>query len=249
MPTDSEVAAIKVALNCWEWFEYISTAIVFVGCVGEFLAEFTSLVKSHESRHRLARLSLIILILGIAGELLGTVRTSQLSGQLIANIEERAAGAQREAGEANDRASVNEREVEAERTERLKLQAKVAPRRLSSQQKELLARRVSDFKSRSIFISCVNGGTETRDYAQDFVEVFSIPALKFKVQHATCSQILAPGFSPVPIQIEAGADRQKDANTLVKALIEIGVNNANITRRSNDNKAILALTIGPKPTS
>jgi len=143
----------------------------------------------------------------------------------------------------------NEKEVEAERIERLKFQAALAPRRLSLQQKELLVKRVSAFTSKSIFISCVNGGTETRDYTEDFVEVFSIRTLEFSVEHATCSQILAPGFNPAPVQVDAGAYRQEDANTLVKALIEIGVNNTNITRRSNDNKAILALTIGPKPTT
>src|ERR1019366_781658 len=40
--------------------------------------------------------------LGIAGELLGAVRTSQLSGQLIANIEERAGKAERRAAEADE---------------------------------------------------------------------------------------------------------------------------------------------------
>jgi hypothetical protein len=109
--TDSEVGSLKAALNRWEWFGYISTAIVFIGCVGEFIAEFSSLTKTEESQHKLARLSLIVLILGIAGELLSTVRTSQLSGQLIANIEERTATAEQKAGDANDRASANEREA------------------------------------------------------------------------------------------------------------------------------------------
>jgi hypothetical protein len=112
VPTDSEVGSLKAALNCWEWFGYISTAIVFVGCVGEFVAEFTSLPKTKDSGHKLARLSLIVLLVGIAGELLSTVRTSQLSGLVIANIEDRAGKAEQKAGEANDRASVNEKEAE-----------------------------------------------------------------------------------------------------------------------------------------
>jgi len=72
--TDSEVGSLKASLSCWEWFGYISTAIVFLGCVGEFVASFTSLPKSEEAEKKLARLSLIILILGIAGELLAQVR-------------------------------------------------------------------------------------------------------------------------------------------------------------------------------
>ncbi len=90
------------------------------------------------------------------------------------------------------------------------------------------------FRSKSIFISCVNGGTETRDFTQDFVEAFNSPTLDFKVQHATCSQILAAGFNPPAIQVEAGSERQHDADTLVKALIELGINKNEIARKAND---------------
>ncbi len=85
--TDSEVGSLKAALNCWEWFADISTAIVWVGCAGEYIAEFTRIPKSEESRKKWSRLSLIVLLFGIAGEFLGTIRTSQLSGQVIANVE------------------------------------------------------------------------------------------------------------------------------------------------------------------
>src|SRR5216684_385128 len=107
---DSEVVSLKAALRWWEWFGYISTAVVGLGCVGEFIAEFTSLPKTPGAAHKLARLSLVILILGIAGELLSGVRTSQISGQLIANIEGRTAKAEHEAEAANERASQIEQE-------------------------------------------------------------------------------------------------------------------------------------------
>ncbi len=96
--TDSEVASLKSALRCWEWFGYVSTAIVGLGCMGEFIAEFTFFIKSEGGRHKLAKLSLIVLIFGIAGELLSAVRTSDSSGQLIASIEERASLANERAG-------------------------------------------------------------------------------------------------------------------------------------------------------
>jgi len=136
--TDSGVVSLKAALNGWEWFEYVCTAIVCLGCVGEFLAEFTSLPKTEEAKHKLSRLSLLVLILAIAGELLGTVRTSQLSGQLIANIEERAGNAEQRAAEANERASANEKEaaglrfqVEQEQMARLQLEKYAAWRHVN----------------------------------------------------------------------------------------------------------------------
>jgi hypothetical protein len=119
--TDSEVGSLKTTLNCWEWAGYVSTAIVFIGCVGEFIAEFTHLLKSVEVEKKLARLSLIVLILGIAGELLSAVRTSQLSGQIIANIEERAADAEQKAGEANKEAARLTRVAEDERVARVQI--------------------------------------------------------------------------------------------------------------------------------
>ena len=108
---DPEVAFLKSALRCWEWFGYISTAVVGLGCIGEYIAEFTSIPTCESSRRKISKLSLIILILGIAGELLSTARTSQLSGQLIADIEAHAGDAEEKAAEANERAANAELEL------------------------------------------------------------------------------------------------------------------------------------------
>jgi len=135
---DSEVASLKAAIRWWESFGYASTAVVGLGCIEEFVAEFTAISKDENRKHKLSRLSLIILIFGIAGELLSAVRTSNLSGELIANIEERAAKAEQKAGEANDRAAANEKEAaqlrkyaEDERLRRTELEATLAWRRLT----------------------------------------------------------------------------------------------------------------------
>src|SRR5689334_1534438 len=89
----SDVASLKLALGCWEWAEYLSTAVVFIGCLGEFFAEFMPYPSGDKRKHKLARLSLILVIAGIAGELLATVKTSQLSGLVIANVEAQAGDA------------------------------------------------------------------------------------------------------------------------------------------------------------
>lgn len=67
------------SLLFWEIAGYISTAIVILGCIGEYIAEFTCIPKSEGEKHRISKLSLIILIAGIAGELLTAVRSSQIS--------------------------------------------------------------------------------------------------------------------------------------------------------------------------
>lgn len=91
--TASDVASLKSALGWWELAEYFSTVVVFIGCIGEFFAEFTRFPKSDRSKHRVNRLSLILVIAGVAGELCATVRTSQLSGQIIAYVEANASDA------------------------------------------------------------------------------------------------------------------------------------------------------------
>lgn len=98
--TASDVASLKSALDWWELAEYASTGIVFIGCLGEFFAEFTAFPKSEHRKHKLARLSLILVIAGIAGELLATVKSSELSGQIIAYVEANASDAKTSADNA-----------------------------------------------------------------------------------------------------------------------------------------------------
>lgn len=149
---DSEVVALKSVLRFWEGFGYISTAVVGLGCIGEFIAEFTSLPTCEQRKHKLAKLSLMILILGIAGELLSAARTSQLSGRIIANIEERAANADQKAGEANDRASANERETAQLRHDNLELLALIQPRELSDEKQKAIGQALRRFSGKSVFL-------------------------------------------------------------------------------------------------
>lgn len=175
---ESEVASLKTALRCWEWFGYISTAVVGLGCVGEFIAEFTSLPRSDRCKHKLARLSLMILILGIAGELLSAVRTSQLSGQVIANIEERAANAEQKAEEANDRATANEKEAAQLRLKAEELEEQIleqGPRDLLlyGKREESFTNSIRQFKGQKVQGRiCVFGNNEVRDTAERLTALF-----------------------------------------------------------------------------
>jgi hypothetical protein len=117
-----------------------------MGCVGEFVAEFTHLPKGKDAEQMLARLSLLVLIVGIAGELLGTVRTSQLSGRLIAGIEERAGNAEQKAGEANERAAGLTKKAEDERVARVQIEEGLAGRKLSPKDTKTLIDRLTRFR-------------------------------------------------------------------------------------------------------
>jgi hypothetical protein len=129
---------------------------------------------------------------------------------------------------------------EAAERELIALKAKSRPRRLSSAQKDFLRQKIPSFTTKTIWVSCVNGGQETSDFAQDFIAAFNAG------HFPGCSQIV--GFSPnLPlVQVEAGLDRQNDADILVKALTDIGINKNEIARKPSDNRALLFITIGPK---
>ncbi len=255
--TDSEVGSIKAALNCWEWFEYISTAIVFFGCVGEFLAEFTSLAKSHESKKKLARLSLIALILGIAGELLGTVRMSQLSGQLIANIEERAGNAEQRAGEANKHASENEKEAEglrkdaeAEHLARVRIEASVAWRKLDPKTQSGIASHLSKFAREPALISYNNSDIEAAAFASDIAA--TLHAAKWDVSEPMGTEVMRAGpvafgmNRPVPTGVLVLATDDENSRKAATALVgQLSAHGFNAIISTEDRSLLF---INPTPT-
>src|ERR1700722_1832605 len=99
---------LSSSLLFWEIAGYVSTGIVILGCVGEYIADFTRIPKSEDEKHRISKLSLIILIVGIAGELLTAVRASQISGQVISDLQTTVADAKRSAlGAADDAIRAN----------------------------------------------------------------------------------------------------------------------------------------------
>ncbi|MGH9699825.1 MAG: hypothetical protein ACRD5R_16155 [Candidatus Acidiferrales bacterium] len=173
--TDSEVATLKALLNWWDRFGYVSTAIVFLGCIGEFLAEFTAFPKTEKSKRALSRLSLIVLILGVAGELLGAVRTTNLSGQIIANIEDRAAANGREAAALQKGAEQLRKEAEGERLARVKIEGAVGWRSLSDQQKRDIGKALTRFGNiTGVSMWFANGSSEAELFADDIAEALRL---------------------------------------------------------------------------
>ncbi len=271
--TASDASSLARSLSRWEVAEYFACALVALGCAGEYVSEFTNWLTAgdEEREKRLAKRSTLLLIASLALELVCLVRTNSLSGQLIGSLSDKASSADAKAESALDKSVIAENKAtgadirsgkaqekadavgkkaddlltkyeNAER-ELIELKAKSLPRRLSSQQTELLRKRVVAFTQRTIFISCVNGGRETFDFEQDFIAAFR-GHLIMEYEHE-CSEFVGPLYPP-PIQIEAGDERQGDATILLKALLEIGISKKDIVTKPNQNKLLLALTVGPK---
>jgi hypothetical protein len=83
----------RLSLPFWEAVESIATGFVILGAIGEYLAEFRRFPNEQHKREQFAKLSALVLIAGLAVELVGLVRTSQLSGQIIAELNREAEAA------------------------------------------------------------------------------------------------------------------------------------------------------------
>jgi len=202
---------------------------VGLGCIGEFVAEFTSLPKSEERRHKISKLSLIILILGIAGELLSAARTSQLSGQIIANIEERAANADQKAGEANDRAAKNEKEAAQLRMDAEEMKQALAPRRLTIKQRAAISSQLSSFSRQPVVAISNPFDAEASILAAEILSTLKSAKWDTTVPHWSIGRSVsslerAPSIPVTGILIQAAPDKRSQlaAKALVRELLSNG---------------------------
>ena len=75
--TSAESKSLDALLSWWESTGYAGQFFVILGCVGEFLAEFTE-ISTPEWRHRFSKLSLLVLIGGLAVELTARIAACSL---------------------------------------------------------------------------------------------------------------------------------------------------------------------------
>jgi hypothetical protein len=153
----SEIASLDSAVSCWELVEYIAEAFVILGCVGEFVAEFTTWLPKEpiDRRPQCGRLSLLVLIAALAVELTALVGTNILSAKLMALLELQAAQANERAAQAN------------ERTE--KLRVALADRDLSPEQQRKIGEACVKFTGQTV---------QLRSYPNDLEAARLIVALK-----------------------------------------------------------------------
>jgi hypothetical protein len=100
--TAPDASALATSLERWELAEYTACALVALGCIGEFIAEFTRWWTGgiEEKKHRLAKLSTLLLIAALAFELVCLVKTNSISGQLIGSLSDKATNADTKAQSA-----------------------------------------------------------------------------------------------------------------------------------------------------
>lgn len=149
-------ASLDALLTRWETIEYVAEAGVIAGCVGEFIAEFTT-IKTPAWRHRFSRFSLIVLMASLAVELGALYRTNSLSGEQIAQTQ-------------RDTARLT-KEAETERLARAKLEQQMGWRSLSKEQGEAVCSALHKIPGKLITQTSITSSSQDAEafrYAQDF---------------------------------------------------------------------------------
>jgi len=107
----SNISELEARLGCWELVDYAATLVVFFGVLGELVAEHVMKSKAAEQRKKqLSRLSTIVLLIGLAGELAALVKTSTLTTEIMSSLTTDIKSAYSQASSATDRASELARE-------------------------------------------------------------------------------------------------------------------------------------------
>jgi hypothetical protein len=169
----------------------------------------------------------MILILGIAGELLSAARTSQLSGQIIANIEERAADAEQKAGEANKEAKRVTKVAEDERVARVQIQEAIAPRRLTLEQRAAISSRLSRFAGQPVAAIHNPFDVEESVIAAEILSALKLAKWNVNpnwgITRTVSSLVRAPSIPVTGIFVEGSPEKR--SQLAAKALLQVLSNN------------------------
>lgn len=105
------------SLAFWDGVEYISVAVIILGVIGEYVADFTLPEKTENDKRRqkrLGKISTLVLILGLTVELPAIWRINEMTGTQVADLERQADVARAQAkGFESSIASANERAANA----------------------------------------------------------------------------------------------------------------------------------------
>jgi hypothetical protein len=255
--------ALEAAQKCWETAGDVATLVVIVGVIGEFLAEFTNVLdlknldlkKNDARRHRFGKFSTLILIAGLAGELLSHNRSSKLSAKINALQTEAAAMANKEAGQARKQAGeALERAAKADLA-RVQLEASMMWRHLSEKQKQILCSVLSPKRANQSMIISSPQDPEAWSYAAEFGDELRRCAISGGFAPAghlggtNWSSNVRFGvwlrYSKNPNWDISEAGRKRLALSLRKALEDAGVKIAGMST-TEDASGFIDIYVGPK---
>ncbi|HXA76346.1 MAG TPA: hypothetical protein VNV41_04375 [Candidatus Acidoferrales bacterium] len=159
------------------------------------------------------------------------------------NAEADLAASNERAAQADARAAEAEKATEEEKVARLKIQAEIAPRRVTGNQTKQLVAFLHPTGSQGVAVISMLGSPEADDFAEDIGR--ALYACGFGVG-VTKGVWITP--IPRPFRVVYGSDRKDDAENINQALVKVGIASKLIVLEwAQKEPDALRLFVGPKP--
>jgi hypothetical protein len=183
-----DIALLEAASSRWEFWGYIAIGAVFVGVIGESVVEFfPSIINAESLRTTLGKASALILIAGLAGEIITQVNANNLNAKVVAILNGNAE-------DAKMRAAQSQQDAEQARLEQEKLKAQLAWRSLTPEIAAQMTSRLSTSKH-SVILAYVSNDPEALWLAIQFSKIFDAAKWKVIPQSRTYAGRLVFGIS------------------------------------------------------
>ena len=128
---DDSISSLTASDSWWGTFLVVSTLIVLVGVAGEAIVELTKWLDKCPNAKKIIEVSAVfVLIVGVAGELLGEGKTISIGDQISGFLNEKAERANERASNAAKSASDANLKAEQLKSENLAFENILAPRRV-----------------------------------------------------------------------------------------------------------------------
>jgi hypothetical protein len=148
---------------------------------------------------------------------------------------------------ANEHAAEANKKAEEERLARLKIEERLAPRRMSAQQTTTLVRDLKPLNGHRVTIFFISGDLEAATFVDQLGSAFKTAGLIVKTIPGMILGTVKPGIS-----FDIGKNRFADADILANALINVSLANKPIPADKLPEEDLtrvdeLQLVVGPKP--
>jgi len=147
---------------------------------------------------------------------------------------ERAAHAEQKAAESN-------RIAEEERLARIKIEEKLAPRQITSEQQAKLSLKLKPLIGKKVDITILSGNPETDKFGHSLVSALRAAGLLVDFGPAVIA-----GSVPAGLSLSFGSNRSRDAQILADALIEAGLASKPIFVEKSSSADVLGITVAPR---
>jgi hypothetical protein len=196
---------------------------------------------SEELASRLYNLANWGLIAGLVVGFVSTVLVVWMGNTKESYLQARLGAMTSSAAEANERAAEATKTAEQERIERLKLEAKLAPRRVTGEQRAAFAVACGTAQKVQISVSGMLGVADADDFADDLARVLKDCGYNVTLHK---SMLLMP--TPRALRMYVGANRHAEAAALSDSLRHSGIATEAVECLPAQDVNSLQLQVGPK---